>query len=154
MSPAPHFSEPKVPTERETKAAETSSRILSGHLGRKSEVKMRLIEDAGETEVIIVPASAAKLFVQILAEMAKGNAVTLMPIHAELTTQETADLLNVSRPHLVDLLEKGVIPFRKVGTHRRVAMTDLLAYKAKAHAERMKDLDELAAEAQRLGLGY
>lgn len=154
MNRASHFPEPKIPTERETKVAEASSRILSGHLGRKSEVKLRVVEDAGETEIITVPASAAKLFVQVLSEMAKGNAVTLMSTHAELTTQEAADLLNVSRPHLVDLLEKGDIPFRKVGTHRRVAMADLLAYKAKAHAARMKDLDELTAEAQKLGLGY
>jgi excisionase family DNA binding protein len=146
-------SEPKVPTERDTKVAEISSRILSGHLGPKADVKMRLVGEAGETE-ITVPAAAAELLAQILAEMAKGNAVALTPIHAELTTQDAADLLNVSRPHLVSLLEKGEIPFRKVGTHRRIATADLLAYKAKAQVARMKDLDTLAAEAQKLRLGY
>jgi excisionase family DNA binding protein len=145
--------EPKIPTDRDTEVAERSSRILSDHLERASDVKMRLIGEAGETE-ITVPAAAAELLAQILAEMAKGNAVALTPFHAELTTQEAADLLNVSRPHIVTLLEKGAIPYRRVGTHRRIAMTDLLAYRAKTQAARAKDLDELAAEAQKLRLGY
>lgn len=154
MSAAAQLLDPRVPTERETRVARTSSRFLSGHLGRKPEIRLRLVEETGDTEVITVPASAVKLFVQILAEMAKGNAVTLIPIHAELTTQEAADLLNVSRPYLVNLIENGEIPFHKVGTHRRIAITDLLAYKAKTHTARMEDLDELVAEAQKLNLGY
>lgn len=148
------FTGPRVPTDRETKIAEAASRMLSGRLGRKSDLKLRLVDDRGGKEVITVPASAAELLVQILAEMAKGNAVTLAPIPAELTTQEAADLLNVSRPYLVDLLEAGKIPFRKVGTHRRIAMVDLLAYKSKTHAARMKDLEALTAEAQKFGFGY
>ncbi len=154
MSAVAQLIDARVPTEREAHVAQTSSRFLSGHIGRKAEMKLRLVEDTGETEAITVPASALKLFVQILAEMAKGNAVTLIPIHAELTTQEAADLLNVSRPFLVGLIENGDIPFRKVGKHRRLAVTDVLAYKAKSHAARQKDLDELTEEAQRLNLGY
>jgi excisionase family DNA binding protein len=154
MSRTARFAGPRVPTDRETKIAEAASRMLSGRLGRKSDLKLRLADDRGGKEIITVPASAAELLVQILAEMAKGNAVTLAPIPAELTTQEAADLLNVSRPYLVDLLEAGKIPFRKVGTHRRIATADLLAYKSKAHATRMKDLEALTAEAQKLGLGY
>jgi excisionase family DNA binding protein len=153
MSATRDASDPTIPTERDTRVAKASSRILSRRLGRKSDVKLRLVDDTGETE-ITVPAVAAELLAQILAEMAKGNAVALTPIHAELTTQEAADLLNVSRPHLVTLLEKGEIPFRKVGTHRRIAMADLLAHKARAKAARMKDLEELTAEAQKLRLGY
>ncbi len=153
MASTTHAGEPKIPTERDVKVARASSEILSGRFGRAAEVRMRLVDKRGETE-FTVPAAAAALLADILAEMAKGNAVALAPIHAELTTQEAADLLNVSRPHLVSLLEKGAIPFRKVGSHRRIAASDLLAYKAESQAKRMKDLDELAAEAQKLRLGY
>ena len=80
--------------------------------------------------------------------------MTLIPVHAELTTQQAADILNVSRPFLIEQLEKGVIPYRKVGTHRRVMFEDLMEYKQTMDHNRLKALEELSVIDQELGLGY
>lgn len=101
---------------------------------------------------IRLPHSVLKVLIGVVHEMARGNAVKVMPIHAELTTQQAAELLNVSRPFLVSLLEQGEIKYRKVGTHRRVLLEDLLVYKDRRDRERLSALDELAKEDQRLGL--
>ena len=99
-----------------------------------------------------LPAAAVGLLVRILEEMARGNAVTLIPVHAELTTQEAADMLNLSRPSLIQLLDEGKIEYRKVGTHRRVRFEGLMKYKRRADADRRRALEELAAYDQELGL--
>ena len=101
-----------------------------------------------------MPKEAFDLLLEILAQMANGNAVTIVPVQAEFTTQQAADFLNVSRPFLIELLEARALPHRKVGSHRRVRFEDLLRYKQADDAKRQTVLDQLAAQAQELGLGY
>jgi excisionase family DNA binding protein len=97
------------------------------------------------------PAAAIAAFKQVLQAMAQGDGVAVLPLDAELTTQEAADLLNVSRPSLVKLLEKGAIPFRKLGVHRRLKAADVFAYRKARDTKRRRILDNMVAENQRLG---
>ncbi|MEM6965339.1 MAG: helix-turn-helix domain-containing protein, partial [Bacteroidota bacterium] len=90
----------------------------------------------------------------IISNMAQGKSTTLMPSDAEITTQQAAEILNVSRPHVIKLLETGKIPFRKVGSHRRILLQDVLQYESKFQSFRRKKLNALAKEAQNLNLGY
>jgi len=145
-----------TPTPADRILAEESSRKLTKLLGgKKKGLQLRIQRDSEPEETVEVPLSAFRLLTDILTEMARGNAVTLIPVHAELTTQEAADLLNVSRPYLIDLIEKGQLPCRKVGTHRRILFQDLMAYKQKNDAARLKALEELSALDQELGgMGY
>ena len=151
----PENFETVAPSEADAQLArESSRRLASRKLGRRASVRIQLLDDGVKGEPISVPASALRLFQHLLAEMSQGNAVTLIPTHAELTTQQAADLLNVSRPYLVKLLDEGKIPSRTVGKFRRVRFDDLLVYKQKDDAARAKILDQLTAEAQELGMGY
>lgn len=101
---------------------------------------------------LLLPRSVYKVLEQVVHEMARGNAVKVLPVEAELSTGQAADLLNVSRPHLVELLERGEIPYHRVGSHRRVILEDLLAYKEKRDRERLAALDEVTRISNELGL--
>ena len=105
-------------------------------------------------EAITIPFKALKLLKIILNNMAQGKSIALLPTDAEITTQQAAEILNVSRPHVIKLLEKGEIPFKKVGSHRRILLQDILDYEVKVKAKRKKQLNSLAKEAQQLNLGY
>jgi excisionase family DNA binding protein len=142
-----------TPTESDAALAQESGRRLAEHLERAEPLHLELRSDAAREELVLPP-PALRLLVHALTEMGRGNAVALTPVHAELTTQQAADLLNVSRPHLVKLLDDGMIPSRKVGTHRRVRLEDLLAYQREFLAKRQAALEELAALSQDLDLGY
>lgn len=146
----------KVPTPAITEEAKAALRAFSALPHRRAPSRTVQVRPDGEGRPIsaTVPREAFELFLEILGQMANGNAVTIVPVHAELTTQQAADLLNVSRPFLVGLLDGGKIPCRMVGAHRRVKAADLIAYRQRDEAERQKVLDELTAEAERHGLGY
>lgn len=110
------------------------------------------IQESGE--FITVPKKALDLLFTILSKMAEGKSISLVPSDAEVSTQQAADMLNVSRPHIVKLLEQGVIPFKKVGSHRRILLEDLIKYDATLKEQRSKSLKFLAKQAQELNLGY
>src|SRR5688572_29600770 len=142
----------KLPTTEAAEQAQFALRALGKIKSKKTARTLQVKPDGGPDVSVTVPREAFELFLEILGQMANGNAVTIVPVHAELTTQEAADMLNVSRPFLIKLIEEGKLPFRLVGTHRRIKMADLMAYKEADLAERKAAIDELAAEAQRLGL--
>ena len=144
-----------TPTPVDAEQAQTSSRAIAELVAGQADASIRLVARSGtkETEISIPPA-ALELLGAMLTEFAKGNAVTMFPVHAELTTQQAADLLGVSRPFLVEQLEKGKLRYRKVGTHRRVLLKDLMDYKQSMDRKRSDTLDELAAQAQELDMGY
>jgi excisionase family DNA binding protein len=146
---------PKPPSDKEAEEARAALRQLAPLLRRKASRAVKVRADADGPEVsITLPREAFEFFVEMLGQMANGKAVTLVPVHAELTTQQAAELLNVSRPFLIRLLEQKKIPYRKVGTHRRVLVSDLMAYKHQDDEKGKAVLDELSSEAQKHGLGY
>lgn len=138
------------PTEEEAKAAEKSGRALAAHLNEEG-LKLA-VRNGKKSEELTLPAPAARLLIDLLSELGQGNAVSIDTVQPELTTQQAADLLNVSRPHVVKLLDEGVLPSRKVNTHRRVRREDVLAYKRDIDAKRLAALDELTGLSQDLGL--
>jgi excisionase family DNA binding protein len=89
---------------------------------------------------------------QMVHELLQGNSVTIVPIHKELTTQEAADILNISRQYLVEILEAQAIPYSKVGTHRRIRLGDLMNYKNDRDAKRREGLSKMTKKSQKLGL--
>ena len=144
-----------LPSAEEVAVAREGGRALSVYLQTRAETQqIEIFDDKGAAHPVRLPVSALRLLVEVLTEIGEGNAVSIIPIHAELTTQDAAEVLNVSRPFLVQLLERGDIPFHKTGTHRRVRYQDVIAYKERIDTERTRTLDALAEQAQILKMGY
>ncbi len=147
---------PMAPTAEEISVATDASRQLSAALASKRTLKRGkngtrvTLQLTDMADGIPIPESAVELLQLILVEISKGNPVSVIPGSAELTTQQAADMLNVSRPYLIDLLEKEAIPHRKVGTHRRVRSEDVRNYKERIDAKRRRVLNELTALGQEL----
>jgi excisionase family DNA binding protein len=141
-----------LPSEAEAGLAKETSRLLASRLKKDAPMKLRIIDDETGNATVKLPARAVGLLLRILEEMARGNAVTIIPVHAELTTQEAADMLNISRPSLIQLLDEGKIEYRRVGAHRRVRFEALIKYKRQVDQQRRAVLEELAARDQELGI--
>jgi excisionase family DNA binding protein len=142
--------EPLIATDEEAIIAREAASKLKPLADGKTDVKVRVVEKA---DILVpLPARAVELIVGFLLAMAERKPVSILPHTAELTTQQAADFLNVSRPHLVTLVDKGDIPHRMVGTHRRILMSDLIAYKKKSEDTRREAISKMVEEAQKLGL--
>jgi excisionase family DNA binding protein len=122
---------------------------LLAHLDTAGEQVTRLVGPDGES--IVLPASAFEALKIVVTGMAQGMAMTLVPTGRELTTQEAADLLLISRPSVIRLLEDGAIPFHRVGTHRRINVEDVLKYRAERNEQRRAALRELTKISEEIG---
>lgn len=135
----------RLPTKVEIQNAEQLRSIIAAQIKEGEAVSLALAFNDGETRAITLMPSLTDTLLDILRLISSGRGFRMMPVEAELTTQEAADLLNVSRPYLIKVLEKGDIPFVKVGRHRRIRAEDLFAYKVQRDQHRSEALAELAA---------
>lgn len=148
--------------EKTTKSDQKIARALKP---RVTEACAEIAKTSGDTvsikidgykKLLDIPKSAVVIFFKILDNMAEGNslAIFLSENNEDMSTQQAADILGVSRPYVVGLLEKGDIPFHKVGSHRRIQLKDLITYNQKLKKNRAGKLDYLADQAQKLNMGY
>jgi excisionase family DNA binding protein len=135
--------------ERASRAARRIREFLAAHPGTDP---VRIRGELAGDDVLIIPRTATVMFAQILALLASGQGVQIIPDAAELTTQQAADFLNVSRPYLIGLLETGEISYRMVGTHRRIRFEDLREYRRRDDLKRRQAADELTQLSEELGL--
>jgi excisionase family DNA binding protein len=141
-------------TERELEMARVAQRCIMEALDHSRAAQITLTTDTGEHPAIALPPASLKFIGQILGAMSEGRSITLIPEKRELTTVEAANFLNVSRPFLIKEIEAGKLKHRMVGTHRRIAVEDLLAYARQMREKQEAALDGLAANARELGLDY
>ncbi len=142
------------PDQTDIAAAHQALPHIKAYLARHPQDReMRLlVDDSDGDEELIVPRAAVEMLARILAHMGAGQGVSIVPANAELTTQQAADLLNVSRPFLIGLLQANEIEYKMVGTHRRVKMSSLTDYLRRDNETRRKAADGLTAMSQELGL--
>ncbi len=144
--------EPTIPTAAEALLAREVSRALEQRNAAEQTLSLLVSATENKTTTIELPKSAASLLIEILKQMAEGNAVSLLPVEPEISTQQAANLLCVSRPYLVGMIEKGELPARMVGNQRRLPLKDVLAYRLQNQAKRKEALDEMSALHQEMGL--
>jgi len=144
-----------LPSAEEVALAKVGSQELSAVLESNGDIQnFEVMGKNGETHTVQLPSSAVQLMIEVLTQLGQGNSVNITPIHAELTTQEAADLLNMSRPTFIKLLDEGSLPHTRSGNRRKVAFVDVMSYKQSLDEKRQGALDELSSLDQELGLGY
>jgi excisionase family DNA binding protein len=132
----------RLPSESEKAAANQLRKILASHA--TGDATLRVLDEEKQPAEITLSPALSSLLMELLRHVGKGHAVTLVPVHEMLTTQQAADILNVSRPFLISLLEKGDIQHTTVGRHRRIKAEHLFAYKRARDEKRSKALADLA----------
>ncbi len=137
----------------DAEVAERASRRIRDYLAsHPDEDLLEILGETGDDDALVIPRPTAIMFAQILDLLGQGRGVQIIPKEAELTTQQAASMLNVSRPYLIGLLESGKIPFRKVGRHRRITFEALMEYKRQDDLERRAAADDLTQLSEELGL--
>jgi excisionase family DNA binding protein len=141
--------------ERDPIVAPESDRLAIASIERALERETvprvaQLISPDGDQ--IELPASLYAVLSRAAHELSRGRGVAILPVGMELTTQQAAELLNVSRPFLIQMLEHGEVPFHMVGTHRRIRLEDVLAYRRSRSEGRRQALRQLTEEAQELDI--
>lgn len=151
-------SEMVLDSKAEVELAKAAQRCIVSALDHSKAINIALVEDGVEhidgAPLLKLPPKVLRLFADLLGSLAQGKGVAIMPKELDITTQEAAMFLNVSRPYFVGLLETGKIPFHKVGTHRRVRFEDVVRYKEGRQKMSEEALQKLADQAQELGMGY
>lgn len=147
-----HITPVTVPPEERERLTALMALLRDEAVGQEEHAAgYKLLGPTGEVHVLSEPVFL--LLERIIEVLASGDALTVVPVGKELTTQQAAHILNVSRQYVVRLLEEGELPHSKTGTHRRVRMEDVLAYKRQRDRARMASLDELSQLSQDFG-GY
>lgn len=144
------LSTPVAPTEQDRKVIETFSRALENVPANHAQIMV----DGKTTETLAVPQAVFEVLKIVADQMGKGRAISVVPTKMRVTTQQAADLLGVSRQHVVNLITEKEIPFEMVGTHRRIRMEDLVEYKRRRESTRDEALRRLSDQAERLDLKY
>lgn len=148
----------RLENKDEIELAKAAQRCIIAALDHSRAVNIAIVEDGiehiEESPLLKLPPKILRLFADMLGSLAQGKAVTVIPREMDITTQEAAMYLNVSRPYLVRLLEEGKIPFHKVGTHRRIHFEDVVKYKEDRRKVSQSAIQQLVDQAQELGMGY
>ena len=144
--------DPIVPSDEDAALAKTARRALERNEPLDKALRVRIEAAGQEATTLDLPPVVTRLLMDVLRETAAGKAVSLVAVEADVTTQQAAAILNVSRPYVVGMIDRGLLPARMVGNQRRLPLREVLAYKAENRAKRREALDEMAALDQELGL--